>query len=402
MPERREDRLAALAQTGSCRRGAARGHRGGLGDGAAPASPRRGGPVRGPRARRMTGGVDDADGNGRPGTGPPDHLSDVHRAAETAHEAMARAAAADALRRTEGLLDVLRDAARSIELGVATAVAQPGPAAAASPEAWRPGQGLRPANEREAARGAARVGMLSPADLEALARIHGPKQGARGPGSVLNADMMARALSRASGVTAQVIPPGDTGDVTRHPIGDNLRIAYHMPSELPEIQRRLEGRWSALLDVPIAGHPEMGFEIDRAALERAVGVLDPTLHAALSGLGVGPAQPPRPFEAPSVHVPPGSVHVILEGLPGWGGGHRPGAGLPGRTEFPDDWSDGRILDALADVARGGAVMERTRSGAAVVEGAVQGVLINVVVGSDGAVAAGWPVSGPGVARNPRR
>ena len=244
--------------------------------------------------------------------------------------------------------------------------------------------------------------MLSPADLEALARIHGPRQGIRGPGSVLNADMMARALSRASGVTATVMPPGDTGDVTRHPIGENLRIAYHVPSEVSEIQRRLEGRWSALPEVSIAGHPETGFELDRVALERVVGPLDPTLHGALSGLGVGAAKPPRPFDAPSVHVPPEAAGAILEGVPGVGGGHRPGAGLPGRTEFPSDWPDARILDALANVARGGTVLAHTRSGAALVEGAVQGVLINVVVASDGAIGAGWPVSGPGVARNPRR
>ena len=236
----------------------------------------------------MTDGVGDADGNGSqpPDPGNAERLSDVHRAAETTREAMERAAAADALRRTTHLTDVLSEVAASIEFGVGTMVAQAGPAAAAAPEAWRPGEGPRGQALRRTEDGTAPIGMLSPVDLEALARIHGPRQGARGPGSVLNADTIARALTRAAGAVATVVPPSDGSDLSRHPIGENLRIVYHVPSETSEIQRRMEGRWSAIETVAISGHPEMGFEIDRAALERAVGPLAPDLHAALSGLGV--------------------------------------------------------------------------------------------------------------------
>ena len=351
----------------------------------------------------MTDGVGDADGNGSqpPDPGNAERLSDVHRAAETTREAMERAAAADTLRRTTHLTDVLSEVAASIEFGVGTMMAQAGSSAAAAPEAWRPGEGARGRALRRTEDETAPIGMLSPVDLEALARIHGPRQGARGPGSVLNADTIARALTRAAGAVATVVPPSDGSDLSRHPIGENLRIVYHVPSETSEIQRRMEGRWSAIETVAISGHPEMGFEIDRAALERVVGPLAPDLHAALSGLGVGVSAVPRPYDTPSIHVAPDRAALILDGVRGHGGGHRAGTGLPGRTEFPQEWSDDRILEALVDVARGGAVTERTRSGAALVEGAVRGVLINVVVGSDGSIGAGWPVSGPGVTRNPR-
>ena len=59
------------------------------------------------------------------------------------------------------------------------------------------------------------VAMLAPAEIEALGRVHGPRQGAPGSGLVLNAAVIARALMRGPSVTAAVTPPSDAAPRAR-------------------------------------------------------------------------------------------------------------------------------------------------------------------------------------------
>jgi Bacterial EndoU nuclease len=85
-----------------------------------------------------------------------------------------------------------------------------------------------------------------------------------------------------------------------------------------------------------------------------------------------------------------------------GGGHRHGTGQPGKTEFPAEWGDDRITDAILAVARNpDQVPERQDwNGRWQVSGEHDGVKIFAVVESDGRVWTAWPDEGsPGVVKN---
>jgi len=86
-----------------------------------------------------------------------------------------------------------------------------------------------------------------------------------------------------------------------------------------------------------------------------------------------------------------------------GGGHRHGTGRPGKTEFPAEWGDDRIADAIFAVARNPdqAPERQDWNGRWQVSGRHDGVMIYAVVESDGRVWSAWPDEGsPGVTKNP--
>jgi hypothetical protein len=86
-----------------------------------------------------------------------------------------------------------------------------------------------------------------------------------------------------------------------------------------------------------------------------------------------------------------------------GGGHRHGIGRPGKTEFPADWDDSRIADAVLAVARSPdrAPEHQTAVDRWRVSGKCQDVEIVAIVESDGKVCTAWPrASSPGVVKNP--
>lgn len=98
-------------------------------------------------------------------------------------------------------------------------------------------------------------------------------------------------------------------------------------------------------------------------------------------------------------VSPQRRRHILDG-DATGGGHRPGTGFPGKSEFPRGWADDRIIAAILDVANDPASRRRTEAdGRTVVTGTSDGVEIRVVLGRDGrSVVTGYPLNLP---RNPR-
>jgi filamentous hemagglutinin len=80
------------------------------------------------------------------------------------------------------------------------------------------------------------------------------------------------------------------------------------------------------------------------------------------------------------------------------GGHRSGTGIPGKSEFPPDWSDDEIIGKISDIVtdpastRSPGFKDRT-----VVTGTRDGIDIAVVVSRDGKVVTAFPTNTP---RNP--
>jgi RHS repeat-associated protein len=79
-----------------------------------------------------------------------------------------------------------------------------------------------------------------------------------------------------------------------------------------------------------------------------------------------------------------------------GGGHRPGTGIPGKSEFPAGWSDDKIMNYISDVATDPASKTTTVGRTTVVEGTREGVNIRVII-RDNRIVTGFPTNVP---RNP--
>jgi hypothetical protein len=86
-----------------------------------------------------------------------------------------------------------------------------------------------------------------------------------------------------------------------------------------------------------------------------------------------------------------------------GGGHRHGTGRPAKTEFPAEWGDDRIVDAILAIARhpDQAPKHQNWNDRWRVSGEHDGVRIFAIVESDGGVWTAWPDErSPGVTKNP--
>jgi len=103
----------------------------------------------------------------------------------------------------------------------------------------------------------------------------------------------------------------------------------------------------------------------------------------------------------AIHVPwERSVH-ILEG-DATGGGHRPGTGKPGKTEFPASWGDDKITDCILSVARSPDSATLQKNGRWNVKGVRDEVTLAVIIIPDGRVWSAYPLPGsPGVRQNPK-
>ena len=79
-----------------------------------------------------------------------------------------------------------------------------------------------------------------------------------------------------------------------------------------------------------------------------------------------------------------------------GGGHRPGTGISGKSEFPAGWSDAKIQHEISDVATDPNSARQTQGRVTVVTGTRDGVNIRVAI-RDGRIVTGYPTNLP---RNP--
>ena len=88
-----------------------------------------------------------------------------------------------------------------------------------------------------------------------------------------------------------------------------------------------------------------------------------------------------------------------------GGGHRHGTGKPGKTEFPPDWDDDKIIDTALSVARkpDRRPVHQDRNNRWLCTGTRDSVEMSVIVLPGGGVWTAWPEeASPGVVRNPRK
>jgi hypothetical protein len=89
---------------------------------------------------------------------------------------------------------------------------------------------------------------------------------------------------------------------------------------------------------------------------------------------------------------------ILEG-DGTGGGHGPGRGVPGKSEFPSRMSDADVFHHISDVATDPlAFREIQPNGRTRVEGTRDGIDIRVILEPNGRIVTGFPTNVP---RNPK-
>lgn len=87
---------------------------------------------------------------------------------------------------------------------------------------------------------------------------------------------------------------------------------------------------------------------------------------------------------------------ILDGEANGSGGHCPGTGTPGKSEFPAGWSDAKILHEISDVATDPNSRTYKQGSVTVVEGRREGVDIRVIE-RDNRIVTGYPTNLP---RNP--
>jgi Bacterial EndoU nuclease len=101
-------------------------------------------------------------------------------------------------------------------------------------------------------------------------------------------------------------------------------------------------------------------------------------------------------------ITPERTTHILDG-DATGGGHRHGTGKPGKTEFPANWDDGKVIDTVLNVARrpDSAPGHQEWNDRWVARGARDDVEIVAVIQRDGRIWTAWPLpGGAGVVKNP--
>jgi uncharacterized protein YukE len=86
------------------------------------------------------------------------------------------------------------------------------------------------------------------------------------------------------------------------------------------------------------------------------------------------------------------THILVGDGPG-SGGHRPGAGQHGKTEFPADWTDDDIIRSVMDTAMKPSWVSPGRRDNRLCHAWVRGVDVVAVVSPDGAVITGYPLPG---------
>lgn len=159
---------------------------------------------------------------------------------------------------------------------------------------------------------------------------------------------------------------------------------------MKKVERQMQGSLG-LVTMPLylLQLPPLQAAVDQASAE----------DAASNGLDIA-GEGTNSGDKPNLLDDKGETHV-LDG-DATGGGHRPGTGKPGKSEFPSNWSDDKIKGEISDVATDpNSTRTPGRGGRTVVQGTRDGIDITVVVepGSKGGrIVTGFPTNVP---RNPK-
>jgi hypothetical protein len=100
-------------------------------------------------------------------------------------------------------------------------------------------------------------------------------------------------------------------------------------------------------------------------------------------------------EKPNLLDPKGERHVLDGDGPNDGGGHRSGTGKPGKSEFPNTWSDEKIAGEISDIATDPSIQWSTPDGRGYVQGVGirDGVEIKVVRDErSDRIVTGYPIN----------
>lgn len=89
-------------------------------------------------------------------------------------------------------------------------------------------------------------------------------------------------------------------------------------------------------------------------------------------------------------------HILDGNDKGTGGGHGPGRNRPNKTEFPSEWSNDQVIDAIKDVANDPGSSRRVQPNDRIaVMGTREGVGIEVIIEPDKTtIVTGYPTNLP--------
>lgn len=170
-----------------------------------------------------------------------------------------------------------------------------------------------------------------------------------------------------------------------------------MPADTPRPANEPDHPTRAAADAPASDrNPRLRFS---DGTERTWNELElrPDVHTGrdLPGVADHPGRP-RPED---IRLTPDRLAHILDGDE-YGGGHRHGAGIPGKTEFPESWNDDTIAATVLRAAHRPQQVEQQNNGRWRVNGIYEEVDMRVIVNPDGRIWTAHPIAGPGVTTNP--
>lgn len=144
-----------------------------------------------------------------------------------------------------------------------------------------------------------------------------------------------------------------------------------------------------------------GGDADGCGAETGRDAADASRESGWQALGVRD-HPNRP-DPDEMHLQGDRAQHILagDGPDSLSGGHRHGTGIPGKTEFPERWSDDMIVSTVQDVARDPDGVDWQVNKLWNVRGERDRVEVRPIVRPDGRIWTAWPgPGGAGVIKNP--
>ncbi|WP_329242912.1 EndoU domain-containing protein [Actinoallomurus sp. NBC_01490] len=216
--------------------------------------------------------------------------------------------------------------------------------------------------------------------------------------------------------------PVDAADeITDKPVAHPPRIDCHIPADQPGTEpyhrsraASREAARSANENTGQRDSPAISIEKEEAddtpAAQRSADTEKDRSEGSdeSDGLSYGWDRPgviddPKRPDVDTIHLTGDRRAHILDGEPGFRGGHRAGTGTPGKCEFPAWWDDDTIVRNILDVARHPDIVTMQENGRWRAQGKRDLVDITIIIEPGGPIRTAWPEPGGiGVKQNPWR